>query len=204
MVSRCKLILVEGVPGSGKTAQAAWIKDYLDEKGIPNRLYLEGNPEHPADFESVAWFTPPQYQALLSRYPAQRPALERNAFIRGEDCFIGYGALRPDDGHPLPPDLLRELAAQDVYEIPSAETYCQLALARWREFVDRAMAVEGVWIFECCFMQNPLTVLIGKHGVPVQAARAHIGRLAAAVRPLQPALIFLLQRYILDSLDCFS
>jgi thymidylate kinase len=49
-----KLIVVEGIPGSGKTTTANFIKELLDERNISNQLFLEGDLNHPADFESVA------------------------------------------------------------------------------------------------------------------------------------------------------
>ncbi|WP_018753592.1 hypothetical protein [Paenibacillus sanguinis] len=50
-----RLILVEGLPGSGKTMTAQMIHQLYEETGWPSRLFLEGNGEHPADYEGVAY-----------------------------------------------------------------------------------------------------------------------------------------------------
>jgi len=46
-MNNTKLILVEGLPGSGKTSTARYVKQLLDEQNIANRLFLEGDLEHP-------------------------------------------------------------------------------------------------------------------------------------------------------------
>lgn len=193
-MSKCKLIIVEGVPGSGKTTLAAFVKDLLDERGISNRLYCEGNLDHPADFEAVAHFNRSDYESFLSRYASHQQILAQNVMMSGDDCFLGYRKLKLEDGQTPPDELIAELAKHDVYETPLASDYCRLAAKRWQEFVERAVVAEEVSIFECCFLQNPLTVLLGKHNVAAPDALRHIQRIAKAIKPLQPIVIYLWQQ----------
>lgn len=44
---RTKLIIVDGLPGSGKSTTAKYIKTLLDNNGISNCFYEEGNFAHP-------------------------------------------------------------------------------------------------------------------------------------------------------------
>jgi hypothetical protein len=48
--------------------------------------------------------------------------------------------------------------------------------------------------FECCFLQNPLTVLLGKHNIDPQDATGHIMTVTAAIQSLRPVLIYLWQK----------
>jgi hypothetical protein len=193
-MSKCKLIIVEGIPGSGKTTLATFVKDILHEQGISNRLYCEGDLDHPADFEAVAHFNRSGYESFLSRHAAYRPLLERNVTIAGDDCFLGYRKLRLEDGQTPPDELIDELAKNDVYETPLASEYCRLAAKKWQAFVEMAVLSEEVSIFECCFLQNPLTVLLGKHNIAVPDALRHIQTLAKIIQPLQPIVIYLWQQ----------
>jgi len=194
MLNESKLIMVEGIPGSGKTTQATFVKKFLDERGIPNHLYLEGDLNHPADFESVAYFTRSEYELLLTRHAAHRQMLEQNVTIKGDDCFFSYRQLELDNGQASLDELMNELAAHDVYQVPSAETYCRLALARWQAFAEQAQRTQEVSIFECCFLQNPLTVLLGQYNVDLSDAARHVMTITAAIQPLRPTLIYLWQK----------
>ena len=65
-----KLILIEGIPGSGKTSAARFICNWLESHGRRPRLFLEGDWQHPADFESVACLDDAEYARLRAQFPA--------------------------------------------------------------------------------------------------------------------------------------
>jgi len=191
----CKLVLVEGIPGSGKTTTATFVKRLLDRHDVPNRLFCEGDLDHPADFESVAHFDSPDFEAFLANHAPYRHLLEQHFVVDGSDLFVPYRKLRGDHEDVHLDGLIAELAKRDVYETPLAGTYCRLAAARWRRFVDEARTRHEVTVFETCFLQNPLTVLLGKHNVPVSDALDHIHTIVKTVQPLQPVLVYLQQRH---------
>ena len=193
-MDRCRLVIIEGIPGSGKTTTASFVQAFLDQKGVPNRLYCEGDPDHPADFEGIAHFARPDYESFLASHPSHRRLLERNAISDGNDCFLPYRRLQAEDGQTRLDQLVADLAEHDVYETPSVSTYCRLATTRWQRFVDVARMAEAVTIVEACFLQNPLTVLLGKHGVPAPQALNHIRAISTTIQPLRPVLIYLRQQ----------
>jgi len=89
-----KLVLVEGIPGSGKTTAAQFIRDWLAERGAHPALYLEGTLDHPADFESVACLDESEIDRLLQRFPGYQDFLERQAAVKGGDWFFSYRKLQ--------------------------------------------------------------------------------------------------------------
>jgi hypothetical protein len=188
-----KLIVVEGMPGAGKSTTAGFIKEHLDSLGVPARLYREGDLDHPADFESVARLDRAGYAALLARYPVQAGILERDVRASGDDRFLPYRKMQIEHGAALPDDLFADLARHDVYELPAAD-YCRLSAERWAEFAAAAERDDAVTVFECCLIQNPLTVLLAAHDASADFAGAHVRRLAETVRALNPAVIYLYQR----------
>jgi hypothetical protein len=190
-MNKRKLIIVEGIPGSGKTTQAVFIRELLEKKGIPNRLYCEGDLNHPADFEAIAHFTHSEYEVFLSRFSSYRQVLEQNVTVDGDDYFVSYRKLNLNAGQTQLDEMIAELAKYDVYEIPLASTYRRLVMERWRKFSISAMKTDEISIFECCFLQNPLTVLLGKHNVAVSEAIEHIHLVTASIRALHPVLIYL-------------
>lgn len=50
-----RLYLIEGLPGSGKTTTAEALTYLLQEQQTDTRLHIEGDLNHPADYESVAY-----------------------------------------------------------------------------------------------------------------------------------------------------
>lgn len=188
-MARTKLILVEGLPGSGKTTTAVFIANWLQERGVDTAVFLEGDLNHPADFESVACLDEQTYTDLLTRFPGEVDLLQSQVIQDGEDTFFRYRALQQSYPH-LPESLINTLAQHEIYEQP-VPTFQRLLRRRWHRFAATAVTGDTTFIFECCFLQNPLTMLLGRHDEPVQVAEAFVLELAEVVRGLRPCLIYL-------------
>ena len=165
-MNHSRLILVEGIPGSGKTSTATFIQKWLDERGFANRLFLEGDLDHPADYELVAYFSRPEYEQFLIVNETSRLQLEEFSSFNGGDCFVAYRKLEQAHREDLPEGLIDDLARRDVYEIQHPDTYYRLTLERWKAFTEAALQAETTCVFECCFLQNPLTMLLAKYNAP--------------------------------------
>lgn len=183
-----KLILVEGVPGSGKTTMAGFVAHWLEQNGFRSRLYCEGDLDHPADYESAAYFTPAEYAAFLQAHPRQRDQLARYSTMEDGGHFLRYAEMAEAETVPQP--LIAELARCDVYELDLA-THQRLIRQRWRRFVERAQAGDEVFVFECCFLQNPLTMTSLKYNRPDSEGLAYVQTIADRIRPLSPILVYL-------------
>ncbi len=184
-----KLILVEGIPGSGKSSMARFAAGYLSAQKIETALYLEGDSDHPADYESLACLDPAQFAGLAARFPQQAAWLEAHAQRQGQNRLFSYRRLDSQPG--ATPELVEALSAFEVYEQP-ASRFSELILARWRAFVQTALQDERIYIFECCFLQNPLTMLLGRCNLPISGAKSLVLEMAALVQPLNPLLVYLL------------
>lgn len=185
-----RLLLFEGIAGAGKSTLAARAHELLQSRGVSSTLVLEGNVEHPADYESVAHLDGPGYRALLEKHPAASTLLAECLEVVGDDYLVSYGRLRRDSPDGAFAALLSELSALDVYET-SAETYRRLALARWTQFAAMARAQQGTWIFDCCFLQNPLTVLLARLDLAPEVISDHVAAVAGAIEALQPVILYL-------------
>ncbi|MBN2554476.1 MAG: hypothetical protein JXA97_00935 [Anaerolineales bacterium] len=183
-----KLILVEGIPGSGKTTIAEWINAQLEEEGVQTALYLEGHPDHPADYESTAYFTAPAFEDLLTRYPLECNYLKSLVERRDGACFVPF--IRAARAGEISGQLLQELIKHDIYELDSVKLHRRLIADRWRRFSKRAADADTTTIFECCFLQNPLVVLLGKHNLQEDAV-GQVHDLADIIRPLNPVVVYL-------------
>lgn len=199
--SPADLILIEGIPGSGKSSAGAFVLDLLAQQGMAARFWREGDFDHPADFEGVAGLSQAHYRDLLARHPDLAPLFQQYTAVRGADYLVSYRKLQHHHPAVMPQVLRDELAQHDVYDgLPLADYY-RLALDRWHDFGRAAAQSDTVNIFECCFLQNPLTGLLARHNADPKIARQHIANIAAIIQPLQTLVIYLAPRNVRATLD---
>jgi hypothetical protein len=189
--SKTRLILLEGIPGSGKSTAGAYIQSFLENAGIPVKFWREGDFDIPADFEGVACLTGSQYRHLLARHPELIPLLEEQLTVQGGDHLIKYRKLQQLHSEKIPQRLIVELSCYDVYDGLSMQDYCRLALRRWQDFEKSAEASDEITILECCFLQNPLTVMLARHNADPRLAREQIHKIACIIEPLNPLVLYL-------------
>lgn len=198
-MTETKLILIEGIPGSGKTSAARFVCDWLTQHGKRPRLFLEGDWQHPADFESVACLDYAEYADLRAQFPAQADFLAQHARQENGEWFFSYRQMQHE--HSEQPDAFFEnLARFEIYSLP-AQKHQRLLLQNWRKFVANALEQDVVYVFECCFLQNPITILLAYHNLPVETVRQHILALADIVSPLVPKLVYLARQDVGATLE---
>lgn len=72
-----KLIIVEGLPGAGKSTTAQMVYNILKEKGVNAEFYGEGNYKHPADFDGVAYFNSDDFNILKQAHSSSSDVLDK-------------------------------------------------------------------------------------------------------------------------------
>jgi len=187
-----KLILIEGIPGSGKTTTARFVCDWLKRHGQHPALFQEGDWNHPADFESVACLDEREYAEIGAQFPEQASLLAQQAWQENGEWFFSYRKMQHEYGEQIPMALFETLAHFEIYELP-AEKHRRLLLRRWQNFAARAATEKLVYIFECCFLQNPITTLLARHNLPTETVHQHVLALSKIVEPLHPKLVYLAQ-----------
>jgi len=197
---KSKLILIEGIPGSGKTTTAQFIADWLGENDHHPALYLEGDWNHPADFESVATLSDHDFKQIKSRFPDQAGVLtQHNQRVNGQ-WFINYGQMKHIHPDLVPSELHQALSQFDIYQLP-AEQHIHLLQARWQQFARQAATENNVYVFESCFLQNPFTTLLARHNLDLQSIQQHIFALAEIINELNPKLVYLYQNDVPATLE---
>lgn len=187
-----RLLMVEGIIGSGKTTTALWLHEFLQNNGIASQLFLEGDLNHPADYEHTAWFDASEWNMLSAAYP------EHVATIRemGQPCDSGgylveYGKVENALGSRLPAKLYEHFVSKSVYDGTPLEIHQRLVSDRWHHFAQSQLQCEVVTIFECCFLQNPLMKFVVQHDVESAALVGHLAGISEALLPLNPVVIYL-------------
>lgn len=96
-------------------------------------------------------------------------------------------------------ETFNDITKNDIYELP-IEIHKELIISRWNEFVNNYINEDKVVIFECCFIQNPVTVSMVKNNSPKDVTMSYINSLAKKIVPLEPVLIYVEQEDIKASL----
>lgn len=191
-----KLILVEGLPGFGKSTTAKLIHEILTERNIPAELFLEGNLDHPADYDGVSCFDEKEFDGLLANCGDLKEVFINGVKKKGNNYFLPYRKIQNEYGSMFSDELLNIIFTFDIYELP-LERNMELITEKWAEFTEKAMSDNNTYIFECCFIQNPITVAMVKYGEQKEKVMDYVMKLAKIIDRLDPLLIYVEQ----DDLD---
>jgi len=194
-LAQTKLFLIEGLPGSGKSTTAGLVFDHLTRLGLNARVYIEGNLDHPADYDGWSYFSAGQFNLLLAEYKAFEKVLRHAAEKRLDGFLLERRKLK---NFLLPEELHDLLFSHDIYELPF-NIHTSLLTERWQRFAGQSAKEETVYVFDCCFIQNPVTIGMVKWGVGDKEIAAYIKMLEAIIEPLNPVLIYVDQENIRDS-----
>ncbi|MBP5379667.1 MAG: hypothetical protein J6Y64_09025 [Ruminococcus sp.] len=170
-----KLIVIEGLPCSGKSTAAKNIADKLGMK-----YFDEGSGNHPADYEFHAFINREQ----LSQLRADEQTAVASCSEKKGDGFIV--PLEKFSG-----ELFDKLLHYKIYDFLPWETEKPLMLDKWREFTEKALSSAGSCVFNCVFLQNPMCETMMRFGFDTEASQAYIREIYDIIRPLKPFVVYL-------------
>lgn len=182
-----QLIMVEGLPGSGKSTTAEFLRGWLSERGHDVAHFPEGRTDHPVDFEQVAALSTEEFIGLVGGFPAQADDLMRSVERSGDAWLVRYGQRR---GWPC--ELRDRLAQRDVYDGEiTPDLHRRVLTESWDAFGDRAAHGDELYLFECVVLQNPMCALMARFDQSIDVIEAHVRQLTDSVAALNPAIVYL-------------
>ncbi|WP_251035033.1 adenylyl-sulfate kinase [Paenibacillus polymyxa] len=197
-----KLILIEGLPGSGKSTVAKMVSEILIEQGKKVQLFQEGNLEHLADYEGVSFYYAGDFEALLKTHEKYIEVLESNATAHDQGFLIPYRKMKEQWGIELPDHIVKDIFSRDIYEIPF-EQNVKLITEKWQDSTQNVLSTNDdcITIFECCFIQNPLTMGLVKCNQSKEQNVQYVLELGRIIHALNPLLIYIDQKDISYTFD---
>lgn len=181
-----KLILVEGIQGSGKSTIAQKISDYLKPQNQAVTLYAEGQP-HPADLAWNACVPMGELDGLLLKYKNIEPQIKNNMRVEGGNAIIAYTLVETEEY-----SFYQDFEKYEVYnnKVPP-NAFRELHYSRWQAFGAQANKENTLNIFESAFLQNHVSELMNFQLAGQEEIEMHLNRLLAPVLCLSPVLIYL-------------
>lgn len=191
MELKSKLIIVEGLPGSGKSTIAQFIAHQLQANHVKAQWYYEVGLYHPLEFCSVACIDKYKNEEILNKYSDFRTILENEMEEKYGMYFYKYIELERRYKEILPKELLGELESYDV-ENSNVDTYMELKAQMWREYSSNIKISEEITIIESCLLQGPIVTMLLSNK-PKEEIKRYINNLLAFVKESNPTLIYLYQ-----------
>ena len=185
---KTKLILIEGIPGSGKTTFAKKISEWYQRRDIAANCYLEGNL-HPADLGWNACIPLRKFNEICRKYELLEEQIKLNTVFEGDTAIIAYTQVKTDNR-----SFYSEMAEFEVYDGKvSDEVFFQLHYDRWNSFYEATVTKDEINIFECAFLQNHVNELLFWRNSSDDEVISHLKKLVGSVKLLSPVLIYLSQ-----------
>lgn len=185
-----RLLLIEGLPGSGKTTFAKRLADHFRRKGKRTDLATEGDL-HPMDLAWVALLTKEEYDRLLKTYSAYALDIRNHTDVFGEWMRVAYTKVRVEKEDI---GFYGKLEQKEIYREKELSVFKSVHQTLWQRFADKHMDEETLHIYECVFLQNHMNELILKHGMDDDAISDYYRPLISAIRPMDPLVVYIRQR----------
>lgn len=184
--------MVEGLPGFGKSTTAKLINEILSQNRIEVELFLEGNLNHPADYDGVSCFNKSEFDRLLSNSGDFKKVLLKRILKKGSNYLLPYRKIKNEFGDQFSDELFNTISKSDIYEL-TFDKNVELIADKWNDFAEVALEDNKVYIFECCFIQNPLTIGMVKYGLRKEKIINYVMKVAIIIEKLNPMLLYVEQ-----------
>lgn len=151
-----RLILFEGIPGSGKTTTSQLFHKCLINNGIDTDIYVEGC-EHPIDLPFFAYLSTNEFHDLLYTYQQQTYWLKQKSIIEKEYVLTPYKVPEPDPWNDTLVEYLR--SKEFCYSnkaIVSFEIFKEIFYRRFEQYVASVINNDTITIFESVLFQHQI------------------------------------------------
>jgi hypothetical protein len=180
------LILVEGLPGTGKTTATQKLTKHLTLKGENVITLFEDDEEIPGSFYATAGIPIEVFDTYRNRHPKALDThfgklirTKNYVFLRLDRCksFIADAFKKWDMGDELNKEI-------------SVAEYISCALESWDNWVETSSDNDNIVIIDSAFMQNPINELLFRKATDDEVA-LFIKSIAKRLMKLNPICFYL-------------
>ena len=196
-----KLIIFEGIPGSGKTTTSQLLHKCFLENGIHSKIFIEGC-EHPIELPFYAYLSLSEYDALLSKYQKQAEWLQQNSIIEEEYVLSPYKIPEP---YPWDETLIEYLGSKEFCysskPIVSFEIFKKVFCRRFEKYVNKMITENKITIFESVLLQHQIHDINRLYpDINENEIIEYLKTIANILIPLKPVLFYISRNSVKESL----
>lgn len=182
-----KLIIIEGIPGSGKTTTAKLIEEHYRSIGKKVKKYQEGDL-HPVDLAWCAVMTEHEYDHALKMCDEVVDNIKRHTKKSGDKYIVAYTKI----GLPMKdPRITTLFEPKEVYGARvDKDTFIRIHRSLWNEFFSSTHD-EDIAIFECTFLQNHVVELMLTYNCDEKTIIKEVTALIPSSDQIEVELIYL-------------
>lgn len=196
---KTKLIMFEGIPGSGKSTMAHKTALILNKNRIPNNLYREGCL-HPANLDGYVVMSPEELEVLIQRFPQYTERIRSHLV-----CMDGFILVQRQKDYRADSQIFRFLEQYAIWDSGlDFELFAKLHWRRWFEFSKNAAMKDETSIFECAFLQDHITELMLFYEKSESEIIEYFKALEETILPLDPFLVYLQQNSVEETIGRIS
>jgi hypothetical protein len=199
MMVPSKLIFMEGLPSTGKSTNSGILLSQLERNGINARWIHEVSRPHPTLFFYEACLEENEYRKLLEKYPCSEKLLNQLKTRRNGTIVFDLLEIEWNYLHLLDKEVVDEIKSYDVWNF-SIDQYIDVALEKWRKFVERQMQLDEVIILDSSIFQFQIYTFV-LADVPFTKLDTFIKKIYEIVSPLNPSLVYLYRENTEDTID---
>lgn len=174
-----RLIIVEGLPCSGKSNTSKYIADYLKDSDENICFIDEGTKDHPADYE---------FHGYLSKKELNSFSEEEQDIILKESTYENIGYIVPLS--KMEGSILEKLLKYKIYDSLPWDTEKNVMLNKWKQFVrdsDKSMT----YIFNCCLLQNPMCETMIRFDFSYKVSKSYVKSICEIIEEMNPVVFYL-------------
>ena len=194
-----RLILLEGLPGTGKSTNSFKLYEQLLLNGKKADWLHEVSQPHPVLFFTESCMTKEEYSNFKTKYPEIAGLLDEMAEVRKTTVGIDQDDITRECQRAQSQDWYQELLKYDAFPT-ELDRYELQALEKWEAFAKKASEDEDtVYILDSSIFQYQIFTYLLK-AAPYERLKAFICKIAELIKTLNPLLIYLYRENTEDTI----
>lgn len=197
---KSQLILVEGMPSTGKSTNSQKIDIQLERNGIEAQWVHEVAMPQPVLFFDEVGLTLEEYKDFLLKYPEAADVLNHIAEFRESTVGINLNDIQWYYQDKINEEVVTALKAYDVWNY-LVDQYKRFALDKWSHFTRQALHnKEKVYIIDSAIFQFQIFTFLLENK-PFQELLEFVNHIVDIIEPLNPSLILLYRKDVEETIN---